>query len=82
MSVPPVTPDASSLIEPPCMNVTVNGLAIGGALEDLPGYFERSLISGPGAFVEIAQDYQDFEKAMTRKLVRETGTPEIGMLVE
>lgn len=66
----------------PLQGVTVNGLAIGGALEDLPGYFERSLINGPGAFVEIAQDYQDFEKAMTRKLVRETGTPEIGLLVE
>lgn len=64
----------------PLQDVTVNGLAIGGALEDLPGYFRRSLINGPGAFVEVAENYNDFQIAMQRKLVRETGTPEIGLL--
>lgn len=57
----------------PLTGVTVNGLAIGGAaiLEDLVAYFERQVIRGPGAFVERARDYDDFERAMRRKLERE-----------
>lgn len=62
----------------PILDVTINGLPIGGAEYGLPLYFEAALISGPGAFVEPAAGYADFTRAMTRKLVRETGTPEIG----
>ncbi len=53
-------------------DVTVNALTIGGRGEDLPGYFRRELIKGPGAFVEEASGYEDFERAMRRKLVRES----------
>ncbi len=49
----------------------MNGLTIGGGDDDLAGYYRRELIKGPGAFVEEAEDFFDFERAMTRKLVRE-----------
>ena len=29
------------------------------------------MITGPGAFIEIATDYQDFSRAFLRKLTRE-----------
>jgi hypothetical protein len=64
----------------PLDEVTVNGLAIGGAADDLVGYYRRELIKGPGAFVEVALDFFDFERAMRRKLVRELETRAIGML--
>jgi hypothetical protein len=61
---------------------TVNALAVGGDLPldhgtvfeeggRLSAYLERHVIWGPGAFVESAVDYDDFERAMTRKLERE-----------
>lgn len=60
--------------------VTVNALAIGGEGDDLSGYYRREVIRGPGAFVEVALDYNDFQRAMERKLVREISVPEIGQL--
>jgi len=59
-------------------DVTVNGLAIGGAEDNLPFYYRSEVIRGPGAFVEIATDFTDFQRAMERKLVRETASPQIG----
>lgn len=52
-------------------SVTVNGLAIGGAAVDIVEYYQREILRGPGAFIEQARDYQDFEAAMLRKLERE-----------
>lgn len=57
--------------------VTVNALAITGetALGKLPDwlvtYLEDSVIRGPDAFVEMADGYADFRRAMERKLLRE-----------
>ena len=51
--------------------VTVNGLVIGASHEALARYYQRFVIHGPGAFVEVADDYSDFEQAMRRKLERE-----------
>jgi hypothetical protein len=60
--------------------ITVNALAIGAALpraqgsataSELASYFERIVIRGPGAFVEEAEGFGDFERAMVRKLLRE-----------
>ncbi len=62
----------------PLGEVTVNGLTIGGQRDDLAGYFRRELIRGPGAFVEEARDFHDFERAMRRKLVRELQAIAIG----
>lgn len=55
----------------PFDGVTVNGLAIGGAAVDIVEYYQREILRGPGAFIEQARDYQDFEAAMLRKLERE-----------
>ena len=62
----------------PLAEVTVNGLTIGGADDNLVEYYTRELIKGPGSFVETARDFNDFEAAMRRKLVRELETRAIG----
>ncbi len=67
----------------PLDDVTVNGLAIGGAAQgdkDLFEFFRNDVIKGPGAFVEIARNYDDFERAMRRKLLRELRARVIGEL--
>lgn len=54
---------------------TVNGLAIRGALPDPAEYYRERLIHGPGAFVEVADDYRDYPRAILRKLLRELQAP-------
>lgn len=61
--------------------ITVNGLVVADSLldrdrqyrqvGDLAAYYEAYVIRGPGAFVEAAFGYADYESAMTRKLLRE-----------
>ena len=63
----------------PLAEVTVNGLTIGNGGDDLVGYYTSELIKGPGSFVEVARDFDDFEAAMRRKLVRELETRAIGL---
>jgi len=58
----------------PLDGVTVNGLVVLGSEDDVLGFYRREVIHGPGAFVETAGSYADFERAMTRKLVREALT--------
>ena len=50
---------------------TVNGLVIAGADPDPVAYYRSEVIRGPGAFVEVASDFGDYEAAMKRKLLRE-----------
>ena len=64
----------------PLEGVTVNGLTIGGDDQGLALYYQTELIRGPGAFVEEAAGFWDFERAMRRKLVRETQARAIGLL--
>jgi len=52
-------------------NVTVNGLVIQGADPDPVAYYQAEVIHGPGAFVEVASDFDDYQAAMKRKLLRE-----------
>jgi len=59
-------------------DVTVNGLAIGASEDHLPYYYRTEVIHGPGAFVEVADGFEDFQRAMERKLIRETASPQIG----
>jgi hypothetical protein len=61
----------------PLEGITVNGLVIGSTRVTLGRYFEQFVIQGPGAFVEAAVDYTDFERAMKRKLLRELGVMEV-----
>lgn len=42
-----------------------------GAETGLADYFRQVVIRGPGSFVEIAAGFEDFERAMRRKLLRE-----------
>ncbi len=52
-------------------SVTVNGLVIEGAEEDLTGYFWENVITGPGAFVVTANGFQDYPARIRQKLLRE-----------
>jgi hypothetical protein len=51
--------------------ITINGLVIGSDVQVLGRYYRTFVVQGPGAFVEVAEDYRDFERAMRRKLLRE-----------
>ncbi len=56
--------------------ITVNGLAILNDVAFLDDYFHARVIGGAAAFVEPADDYDDFARAIEAKLVREiTGQP-------
>jgi hypothetical protein len=68
--------------DPALNGIVINGLVIGGwGAEDTPArraelarlaaYFRAEVIRGPGAFVETAGGYADYEAAMVRKLLRE-----------
>lgn len=72
-------PPRTAYREFPFDGVTVNGLAILGAEPDIVAYYRDEVLHGPGAFVEVADDFHDFERAMRRKLERELGAPEIAM---
>lgn len=71
---PPTTVDVPA-------GITINGLVIGGMtqpgdqrlmdIKELSTYYRVNVIRGPGAFVETALGFADFEAAMTRKLIRE-----------
>ena len=66
----------------PFDGVTVNGLVVNAAdFEgeiDLIPFFETEVLRGPGAFIEIAASFRDYEAAMRRKLVRELGVQMLG----
>lgn len=49
----------------------INGLVIRGATPDPHRYYVNRLIYGPSAFVEIAENYADYPRAIKRKLLRE-----------
>ena len=52
-------------------DVTVNALVIEGAEPEVLAYYLDHVISGQGAFVEIAAGYEDYSAALRRKLLRE-----------
>lgn len=52
-------------------DITVNGLAIGGASREIGEYYAAEVIHGPGAFVEFALNHDHFAEALRRKLERE-----------
>lgn len=58
----------------------VNALAIGGHEADVVIYYQREVIRGPGAFVEVAKAHTDFPDTIRRKLVRELTGPVFGAL--
>ncbi len=62
--------------------ITVNGLVIGGDNDTaaVVEHYRSEVLRGPGAFLEIADNFEDFERAMRRKLVRELETRAVGDL--
>jgi hypothetical protein len=63
-------------------DVTINALVIGAdpidhgdsrqaEISELSAYFEAYVIHGTGRFVEVALGFEDYERAMVRKLMRE-----------
>jgi hypothetical protein len=56
-------------------DVTVNGLAILSDEPDLRDYYQREVITGPGAFVMEIRGLPDFAEAIRRKIIREVGRP-------
>lgn len=51
--------------------VTVNALVIAGSTPDPVRYYAEQVIRGTGAFMVVADGFQDFEESMHRKLMRE-----------
>jgi hypothetical protein len=72
--------------------ITVNALIIDSPLEDpmleiqqggdqqLASWFEQSVVHGPGAFHVLADSYEDYQQAMTTKLLREVQSPVVSGL--
>ncbi|WP_108837054.1 DUF1194 domain-containing protein [Tateyamaria sp. Alg231-49] len=65
-------------------DVTVNGLVVNAAEftseTQLIDFYRNEVLKGPGAFMEVAQGFEDYERAMRRKLERELTPPVIGAL--
>lgn len=64
--------------------VTVNGLVVNAADFEaetgLIAFYRREVMHGPQAFIEVAQGFEDYERAMRRKLERELSPYVIGQL--
>lgn len=76
-------PPSAAYAEFPFSDVTVNGLVVNAADYEaevtLVEFYRREVLHGPGAFLEIAQGFEDYERAMRRKLEREVSPPAIGL---
>lgn len=76
-------PPSAAYREFPFADVVVNGLVVNGADFEaeiaLIEYYKTQVLFGPGAFLEVAQGFDDYERAMVRKLVREMNPRAIGL---
>lgn len=57
--------------------LVINGLAIQGAVPDPAEYYRDHVIQGPGAFLAVARDFDDYPSAIIGKLLREIEQEEI-----
>ena len=77
-------PPSSAYKAFPFDGVTVNGLVVNAAdfeaETQLIPFYLNEVIRGPGAFIEVAQGFEDYERAMRRKLERELSLRFIGTL--
>lgn len=75
------------------LGVIVNGLVVGGeyntkhglglgSVTEVYSHYSGEVIRGPGAFVEVAASFSEFEAAMVRKLLRELQSPAVVRLGE
>lgn len=51
--------------------ITINGLVVQGAFPDPAPYYRDHVIQGPGSFVALARDFDDYPSVMIGKLLRE-----------
>lgn len=56
---------------------TINGLVIRGSDPDPVSHYRSVVIGGAGAFLEIAESFDDYPRAIIRKLLREIDPDEI-----
>ena len=68
-------------------DIVVNGLAIKGTdplhdsfYQDVENYYRQQVLRGGGSFLIIAENFESFEEAMTRKLLKEISPGPIGFL--
>lgn len=70
----------------PFDGVVVNGLVVNAAdfeaETELITFYQTQVLRGPGAFLEVAQGFEDYERAMRRKLERELSVPVFGSVIE
>jgi len=75
-------PPASAYRAFPFEGVTVNGLVVNAAdfegETELIAFYQAEVLHGPGAFLIVADGFDDYERAMRRKLERELAPPAIG----
>jgi len=75
-------PQPRDVLDPVPPGLTVNGLVVVplsranidkdlSRVKTLRQYYRAEVVRGPGAFVETAADFEDFARAMRRKLLRE-----------
>lgn len=67
--------------------ITVNGLAIKGSdplhdniHQDVDNYYRQQVLRGNGSFLVIAENFESFEEAMKRKLLKEIVPGAVGAL--
>lgn len=58
--------------------ITVNGLPITGHDETVVTFYANDIVRGPGGFYEVAEGFEDFERAMRTKLEREMRVVTLG----
>ena len=77
-------PPQTAYAQFPFAEVTVNGLVVNAADFEaevtLIDFYRTEVLHGPGAFLEVAQGFRDYERAMRRKLERELKPRAIGAL--
>lgn len=66
----------------PFQGVTINGLVIKGDDPNVQWYYESEVLLGAHAFLEVADGFESFERAMTRKLFREISALMIGEVAD
>ena len=65
----------------PFDDVTVNALVVSTTEEPparLVAWFDQNVLRGPGAFLEVARGFGEYEAAMKRKLLRELAVQVLG----
>ena len=77
-------PPSAAYAEFPFGGVTVNGLVVQSSDYNteisLTEYYQKNVLYGPGAFLEVASGFEDYERAIRRKLEREIAPRAVGEL--